>query len=109
MARGIVADVTADIAGMATEVAAIVDPDVIVLGGGLAASRPQLAEAVGQRLAGNVPFPPRVVLSALEGAAVVHGAVALALAHVRSHLPDPAGGADAPLRRGRRRTALQLV
>jgi predicted NBD/HSP70 family sugar kinase len=109
VARNIAADVTADIAGMASDLAAVVDPDVIVLGGGLAANRPELVDAVGQHLAGNVPFPPRVVLSALEGSAVVHGAVALALAHVRSHLPDPAGGGDAPPRRGRRRTALQLV
>jgi predicted NBD/HSP70 family sugar kinase len=109
VARNIAADVTADIAGLASDLAAVVDPDVIVLGGGLAANRPELIDAVSQHLAGNVPFPPRVALSALEGSAVVHGAVALALAHVRSHLPDPAGGGDAPPRRGRRRTALQLV
>jgi predicted NBD/HSP70 family sugar kinase len=108
-ARAIVADVVAAIADVATDVAALVDPSVIVVGGGLAAGRPLVVQAVEERLAGSVPFPPRVVPSALEGAAVVHGAVALALAHVRSHLPDPSGGADAPSRRGRRRTALQLV
>ncbi len=109
VARSIVADVASAIADVATDVAALVDPSVIVLGGGLAAGRPPLVDAVAERLAGTLPFPPRVVPSALEGSAVVHGAVALALAHVRSHLPDPSGGGEPPPGRARRRTALQLV
>ena len=108
VASAIVADVVASVAEVATAVAALVDPSVIVLGGGLAAGRPRLVDAVAEHLAGSVPFPPRVVPSALEGAAVAHGAIALALAHVRSHLPDPSGGDHPPLR-ARRRTALQLA
>lgn len=107
-ARSTVADVEAAIADVATAVAALVDPSVIVLGGGLVAQRPRLVDAVAEHVAGSVPFPPRVVASELEGAAVAHGAVELALAHVRSHLPDPAGGEPAP-GRSRRRTALQLA
>ncbi len=107
VARFVSEDVTAAIAAMASDVAAVVDPEVVVLGGGLAANRPQLADAVARHVATSVPFPPRVVVSALEGAAVVHGAVALALAHVRSHLPDAATGAGPTPRR--RPTALQLV
>ncbi len=104
----VVADVTAAIATMASDVAAIADPEVVVLGGGLAANRPRLADDVARHLAASVPFPPRVVDSALEGAAVVHGAVALALAHVRSNLPDAGSGLGSPTHR-RRSTALQLV
>ena len=109
IARGVVADVVAAIAEIATDVAAIVDPSVIVLGGGLAANGPPILDAVAQHLQATVPFPPRVVLSALEGAAVVHGAVALALAYARSHLPGAPGARDAAPGGARRRTALQLV
>lgn len=108
IARRVVADAIAAIAEMATDVAAVVDPDVVVLGGGLVAGAPQLVDAVGERLRAVLPFPPRVVPSALEGAAVVHGAVALALAHARTHLP--AGPGLRPARSAaRHRTALKLV
>jgi glucokinase len=115
IARGVIADVVAAIAELATDVAAILDPSVIVLGGGLAANGPFVLDAVADRLRATVPFPPRVVPSALEDAAVVHGAVALALAHARTRLPGGSGGPGGPdtlaiqSGRARRRTALQLV
>lgn len=109
IARGLVADAVAAIAEMATDVAAIVDPSVIVLGGGLVANSSVILDAVAERLAATVPFPPRVVPSALEGAAVVHGAVALALAHARTRLQGAPGAHEAPPGRARRRTVLQLV
>jgi len=52
---------------------------VIVLGGGLARGIPSLAEALGDRLEQALPFPPRVVLSALGEDAVARGAGSLAL------------------------------
>ena len=108
VARRVVADAIEAISEMATDVAAVVDPEVIVLGGGLVAGAPQLVDAVAERLRATLPFPPRVVASALEGAAVVHGAVAVARAHARTNLPAHPGTAPGGARI-RHRTALQLV
>jgi predicted NBD/HSP70 family sugar kinase len=79
-ARRVVADAVEAIAEMAVDVAAVVDPKVIVLGGGLAKSD-RVLDAVTDRVEATLPFPPRVVRSALEDAAVVNGAVTLALGH----------------------------
>jgi predicted NBD/HSP70 family sugar kinase len=62
------------------DVAALLDPDVVVLGGGLAANGAAVFEPIVGRLREILPFPPRVVPSALDTAAVVHGAVELAVA-----------------------------
>jgi len=85
LARRVVADAMISIAEMAVDVAAVVDPQVIVLGGGLAGA-PEVVDAVAERVRATLPFPPRVVRSSLDDAAVVHGAVALALALGPLHL-----------------------
>jgi predicted NBD/HSP70 family sugar kinase len=78
-ARAVVRDVIDALGGLAINVGALLDPEVIVLGGGLARGIPSLAEALGDRLERALPFPPRVVLSALGEDAVARGAGSLAL------------------------------
>lgn len=108
VARRVVAEAVEAIAEMATDVAAVVDPEIVVLGGGLVEGSPSVVDEVGRRLRATLPFPPRVALSALAGTAVVHGAVTLALAHARTHLPaGPGRRSSRPA--ARPRTVLQLV
>ena len=64
---------------LAINVGALLDPEVIVLGGGLARGIPSLAEALDARLKEALPFPPRVVESGLGEDAVARGAASLAL------------------------------
>jgi predicted NBD/HSP70 family sugar kinase len=58
-------------------VCALLDPELLVLAGGLGAS-PYLLDAVRRELPRYVPIPPDVVLSALRDRAQLHGAVAVA-------------------------------
>ena len=102
IARGLVADVVSSIADLAVVVAAVVDPEVIVLGGGIAANGEVVLRAVEERLGCTLPYPPRVVQSTLEGGAVVHGAAAVALSAAWTSLPASIN--DAAHRAGGRRT-----
>jgi predicted NBD/HSP70 family sugar kinase len=89
----VIADVTADLGDLVVDVAALLDPEVIVVGGGLAEAGAALFEPLSERLAAALPYPPRLVPSALEDAAVLHGAVSVALALARrrlaGHPPSP--------------------
>ncbi|QMU75641.1 ROK family transcriptional regulator [Streptacidiphilus sp. PB12-B1b] len=58
--------------------AAVVDVELVVLGGGIGLNGDLLLPRVNQRLATRVPYPPRVEVSALGDAAVLSGAVAVA-------------------------------
>ena len=58
--------------------AAVVDVELVVLGGGIGLNGDLLLPRVGERLATRVPYPPRVEVSALGDAAVLTGAVAVA-------------------------------
>lgn len=66
-------------------VTAIVDPELVVLGGGIG-SNPLLLGPVRALVSGLVPNPPRIETSALEEMASLHGAVAIALHKVRETL-----------------------
>ncbi len=57
-------------------ITSIVDPEVIILHGGVAQSSDLLLDPIMMRLARAVPVPPRLVKSALGPRAVVLGAVA---------------------------------
>ncbi|MEI8332974.1 MAG: ROK family transcriptional regulator [Chloroflexota bacterium] len=94
IAMAIVADVADALGELVVNVAALLDPEVVVLGGGLVANGAILVDPLARRLAEALPFPPRLVGSALEGAAVVHGGVSVALAAAKQRL----AGADAPAR-----------
>jgi predicted NBD/HSP70 family sugar kinase len=58
--------------------AAVVDVELVVLGGGIGLNGDLLLPRVSERLASRVPYPPRVEVSALGDAAVLTGAVAVA-------------------------------
>jgi glucokinase len=57
----------------------LIDPELIVLGGGMMASADVILSALREHLAASVPFPPRVAPAHFTRDASLHGAVALAL------------------------------
>ena len=67
-------------------IAVLIDPELVVLGGGMMASSDAILPALREHLAASVPFPPRVVPAHFTRDASLHGAVALAL--------DPGFAAD---------------
>jgi predicted NBD/HSP70 family sugar kinase len=84
--------------GIALAIAAIVpvlDPELIILGGGIARNADLLVEPLELELATLSPFHPRIEVSELGEDAELTGAVAMALAAARERLfarPDARGG-----------------
>jgi glucokinase len=103
----VIAEVVADLGDLAVDVAALLDPEIIVVGGGLAQAGPALFGPLAERLSRALPYPPRLAASALQDAAVLHGASSLALVLARRHLAGI--GPPTQTRSGLERTALQLV
>lgn len=66
------------ITGYLAPVAAVVDVELVVLGGGIGLNGDLLLDRVRERLAARLPYPPRVEVSALGDAAVLTGAVSVA-------------------------------
>ncbi|MBC3842240.1 ROK family transcriptional regulator [Streptacidiphilus sp. 4-A2] len=66
------------IVGYLATLAAVVDVELVVLGGGIGLNGDLLLPRVSERLAARVPYPPRVEVSALGDAAVLTGAIAVA-------------------------------
>jgi predicted NBD/HSP70 family sugar kinase len=66
------------ITGYLAPVAAVVDVELVVLGGGIGLNGDLLLDRVRERLATRLPYPPRVEVSALGDAAVLTGAVSVA-------------------------------
>jgi predicted NBD/HSP70 family sugar kinase/DNA-binding CsgD family transcriptional regulator len=62
-----------------TPIAAVADPALVVLGGGLGANGDLLLTPVRRLLAAWIPYPPRVEISSLGDAAVLMGALAVGL------------------------------
>jgi predicted NBD/HSP70 family sugar kinase len=67
------------IGALITAVTAILDPDLVVLGGGVGRNLDMLSEAITGRIAELGPLRPQIVASALGDSGVLHGAVARAL------------------------------
>jgi predicted NBD/HSP70 family sugar kinase len=67
-------------------VAAVVDVELIVLGGGIGANGDLLLDPIRRHLADRLPFPPRVEVSALGDAAVLTGAVATGVRAARENV-----------------------
>jgi predicted NBD/HSP70 family sugar kinase len=67
-------------------IAAVVDPELVILGGGVGKSGDLLARPIAEELRRLSPFHPRVEVSALGQDAVLTGAVATALAEARRQL-----------------------
>jgi predicted NBD/HSP70 family sugar kinase len=78
-AASIVATLTRRLARGVANVATVLDPDLVVLGGGIANAGAALLEPVEAAVRAAVPAPPRVVLSALGDDGTALGAVRRAL------------------------------
>jgi glucokinase-like ROK family protein len=82
-----VVDETVDYLSLAiANVSALLNPELVILGGGVARSADLLIEPILQRLEGVVPFVPRLVASPLGRRAAVLGAIALVLDTTTEHL-----------------------
>lgn len=66
---------------------AVFDPELVVLGGGVA-SNPQLLPLVAQSTRSLVPFPPRIEISRLGDVASLTGALAVAVTRAHDRLLD---------------------
>jgi len=79
LARTVVEEVARRIAAHISPIAAVADPALVVLGGGLGANGDLLLTPVRRLLAEWIPYPPRVEISSLGEAAVLMGALAVGL------------------------------
>jgi predicted NBD/HSP70 family sugar kinase len=79
LGRTVVEEVARRIAAHITPIAAVADPELVVLGGGLGANGDLLLTPVRRLLAAWIPYPPRVEISSLGDAAVLMGALAVGL------------------------------
>jgi predicted NBD/HSP70 family sugar kinase len=89
LAREIVAEEARRIALHVLPVAAVADVDLVVLGGGIGANGDLLLEPIRTHLAGALPYPPRVEVSALGEAAVLTGALATGVRAARENVLSP--------------------
>ncbi len=81
-----VVDETADYLSLSiSAIQCLLDPDVIILSGGVAASSDLLIEPILERLRGTVPVLPRIVASSLGYRATVMGAIMLVLKGTTEH------------------------
>lgn len=78
-ARAVIDETVEYLAQALAAIAALLDPEVIVLGGGVAQSADLLIEPLRGRLRSAVPYVPRLVASNLGPRAVVMGTIMLVL------------------------------
>jgi len=71
---------------LVVNVAALLDPEVIVVGGGLVRDGGTILDALERRLRDSVPYPPQLVPSALGEDVVARGAAILALTLAKRRL-----------------------
>ncbi|WP_173140727.1 ROK family transcriptional regulator [Kibdelosporangium persicum] len=71
-------------------VAAVIDPELVVLGGGIGSNTDLLAEPLEQALRGTTPLRPRIVAGELGETAVQSGAIAMGLRSAREVVFDRA-------------------
>ena len=79
LGRTVVDEVARRIAAHITPIAAVADPALVVLGGGLGVNGDLLLTPVRRLLAAWIPYPPQVEISSLGEAAVLMGALAVGL------------------------------
>lgn len=89
-ARELVEQESQHIAAVAASICAVLDPEAIVLTGGIGAN-PALVARVGELLAGLAPFPPAVIQSSLGEQASLIGALAMAVRSQQELLVRAAG------------------
>jgi len=85
-ARRVVAQEADRIALAVAAIAAVVDPELVILGGGIGANGDLLLEPVEDRLRELSPFHPRLEVSVLREEAALHGAVWMALQAAQDRL-----------------------
>ncbi len=85
-AVAVVAGVLDAIAVGITNTVALLDPDMIVLGGGYAGAGTWLVTELGKRVNGMLPGPPQLVLATLGSEAALVGAVFTAVTAARAEL-----------------------
>jgi predicted NBD/HSP70 family sugar kinase len=67
-------------------ISALIDPEVIILGGGVARSADVLIGPIQEKLAGVIPSPPRLIQSTLGFRATVLGAILMVLDETTQHV-----------------------
>jgi predicted NBD/HSP70 family sugar kinase len=85
-AQAIVDQILGTLAQGLVGIAAVLNPEIIVLGGGLAEPLAPYLPRLQQVLAGAVPTPPRLVLTTLADNAVAMGALRLGVERVEAEL-----------------------
>jgi predicted NBD/HSP70 family sugar kinase len=90
LARGVVEDEARRLALGLAVVTAVVDLELVILGGGVGGNAELLLSPIERELRTLSPIRPRLAVSALGEDAVLQGAVATALAVAQSRLFDPA-------------------
>lgn len=93
-AQAVVDHVAARLGTAIATVCAILDPELVVLGGGIGSS-PLLLSPVRGAAASLIPVTPRIETSLLGDRAALQGAIALALQAARRSLLAPAGAVSA--------------
>ena len=83
-ALGIAGEVARRICAHIVPIAAIVDPELVVLGGGIGSNGDLLLPRLREMLCEALPYPPTVAASELGGDAVLTGALALGVADARA-------------------------
>jgi predicted NBD/HSP70 family sugar kinase len=95
IARSVVSETLDVLARAIANIATLIDPELIVLGGGMMGSAGVILPGLRERFAADasyLPFPPRLAAAHFTRDASLHGAVALALEHSHNH-----GGGHAAL------------
>ena len=85
-ARRVVAGEAHRIALAVAAVASVVDPELVILGGGVGANGDLLLDPVKRELHALSPFRPRVEVSVLHREATLHGSVSMALQAAQDQL-----------------------
>jgi predicted NBD/HSP70 family sugar kinase len=83
LALGITNEVARRVCAHIVPIAAIVDPELVVLGGGVGSNGDLLLPPLREMLGEALPYPPAVRTSQLGGDAVLSGALALGVADAR--------------------------
>jgi glucokinase len=88
IARSVVSETLDVLARAIANIATLIDPELIVLGGGMMGSADVILPGLRERFAADasyLPFPPRLAVAHFTRDASLHGAVALALEQSHNH------------------------
>jgi len=85
-ARRVVAAEAHRIALAIVAVASVIDPELVILGGGIGSNGDLLLDPVGRELRDLSPFRPRVEVSILHQEATLYGSVSMALRAAQDQL-----------------------